>query len=513
MGRLSIGMRDQTSPSRSAFATAPPRGLVEKNGVTCIRGRRKIVSGRRIVYRSGMRLDLSRWILLLPALYLSTSSLRGEEIWVDGERGDDSSLGTREQPLATIKAGLERLQPGVTLHILPQEKPWPTDIRITRSGTAEEPIVIDGHGSLASGRREVPLEEWTRNEDGSYQRPLPNNAWGMASHWEGGFPLVWFDGEAGKNVTSREELVSGSYFLYKNRAEQRTDPLHNTLFIRPPEVVNGDSVRIETITREGGIFVGGDHVVVKNFVVEYGGRDGYATHRNTGVVFENVEARYFMDQGMSHHGAEVVVRDSWFHHNAGAGIVDVYSEAKVTYENCRIEFDTWRGGVEFHSGEFQMIGCEIRANPQKGITVTKGATLLLRDSLVEGGGQEKEGLVGIKLGEGSALRVMNTTIRGFSTALEATINAQTELTVDSCWFEGNDRHLDFSEMHRKGRAAFSAEDRVTLKKNHFEAAGFRHVLKRESDTGWRVETDMFTATQYDAFSARWGGDPTSSSED
>ena len=58
------------------------------------------------------------------------------------------------------------------------------------------------------------------------------------------------------------------------------------------------------------------------------------------------------------------MRHAHFHHNAGCGVVDVYPEVKVRYENCLIEHDTWRGGVEFHSGEFEMVNCVISANPK-----------------------------------------------------------------------------------------------------------------------------------------------------
>ena len=260
----------------------------------------------------------------------------GLEIWVDGEHGADNNFGTQTAPLQTILAGLKKLTPGSILHVLPSASPWSGDIRITMSGTSDKPIVIDGHGSIVSNRRKIAPEEWNKVGEGVYSRKLPNNAWGMESHWEGGFPLVWFNGVAALNVSSKSNLKPGSYFLYKNRKDSKNDALHNTLFIRLPIKATLGSMNIESIVGESGIFVGGNHVIVRHFIAEYGGRDGFATHRNKGVVFENVEARYFMDQGISQHGAEVIVRNSRFHHNAGAGIVDVYPEARVRYENCNI---------------------------------------------------------------------------------------------------------------------------------------------------------------------------------
>jgi hypothetical protein len=62
------------------------------------------------------------------------------------------------------------------------------------------------------------------------------------------------------------------------------------------------------------------------------------------------------------------VRTAHFHHNTGCGVVDDYPEVKVRYENCLIEHDTWRGGVEFHSGEFKIVNCVVFANPKKALT-------------------------------------------------------------------------------------------------------------------------------------------------
>ena len=172
--------------------------------------------------------------LVIIALQLFGFSVCGGEFWVDGSRGDDANPGTKDAPFASIEAGLQQVTPGAMLHILPRKNPWPTDIRITVSGTAESPIVIDGHGSLASGRAIVPLKEWESVGEGVYRRSLPNNAWGMRHHWEGGFPLVWFDGVAARNVTRRDELEPGCSFLYKNQPEQKTDELHKHAFHPPP---------------------------------------------------------------------------------------------------------------------------------------------------------------------------------------------------------------------------------------------------------------------------------------
>jgi len=440
-------------------------------------------------------------LALLNAAAISVSG--GNAIWVDQQSGDDAAIGTREAPLRSVDAGLARVRPGGELHLVPGERPWPGDIRITVSGTAEQPIVVDGHGSVVSGRGQLPAAAWKAESGDVFSRKLPNNAWGMERHWEGGFPLVWFEGLEGENVTNRSELKPLSYFLHKNRKAQKTDPLHNTLFVKLPVEKTPRDVRIETIVGEGGIFVGGSHVIVRNFVTEYGGRDGFATHRNTGVVFEHIEARQFMDQGMSHHGSEVTIRNAHFHHNAGCGVVDVYPECRTRYENCLIEADTWRGGVEFHKGEFEMVNCRIRGNAEKALTVAKGARVTLRDCVLSGpAGALADG---VTVGEGCRLILVNCTLRGFETAMIATLTATTRLELRNCVFEACDTNLRLNFRRGQGEAEPEVDEVIRAAGIWFKGGGFTVIDRRQDDAGkWRVSERRIDFAERAAFGTEFG---------
>lgn len=443
--------------------------------------------------------------VLLPVvltLAFACESTAASQIWVS-RSGDDSNAGSREKPFATIPRGLQALKPGMTLNVAPGETPWPGDIRIAVGGTEEAPIVVDGHGSVVSGRRRLPPEAWRPEGGDVYSRKLPNNAWGMDRHWEGGFPLVWFDGVPGKNAASRRRLKPNGYFLYKNRKEQRTDPLHNTLYIRLPSGTQPSASLVESIAGEGGIFVGGDHVTVRNFVTEYGGRDGYATSRNRGVVFENIEARHFMDQGMSHHGAEAVIRRAHFRHNAGAGVVDVYPECRTRYENCLIELDTWRGGVEFHKGEFEMANCVIRANPHKALTVTKGARVRLRNCVLIGG--DGDGGLGVNVGDGGRLAMSQCTLIGFRTGLSAALDRAARVTLNGCRFVRCESPMRVVLRHDHGKAAPDPKERFVVKDVLSDGGEIEIVRKTQAaDLKWRVRSETFTVGDEEA-SARYFG--------
>jgi len=223
-------------------------------------------------------------------------------------------------------------------------------------------------------------------------------------------------------VTSRNALEPFGYFLYKNQKELKTDPLHNTLFIRLPEGKTPDDVAVEAVGLISSFSILGSHVTIRHFVSEFFGDDGFAsTKPAVNVVFEGVEGRYNMDQGMSHHGAEVTVRGSHFHHNAGCGVVDVYPEARTRYEDCLIEDDTWRGGVEFYSGKFEMVNCVIRGNHKNALLVNRGGEVTLRNCLLVG--PEEKKTPGVLVTENGKLTMENCTVANFTTGLTVRPNA------------------------------------------------------------------------------------------
>ncbi len=431
----------------------------------------------------------------------------GGEFWVNNLRGDDEQAGTREAPFQSIDRALKALKPGDTLHVMPTEEAYPSDIRIEHvSGTPEARIVIDGHGSVVSGWKQLPNEAWKAEGGGIFSRPLRNNAWGMETHWEGGFALVHFEGEAGRNVISREALVPYSYLLYKNRKEAKEDPLHNTLFICLPEGKTPDDVRVEAIDGRGGIYVAGSHITVRNFITEYGGTDGYATHRNKDVVFENIEARYFMDQGMSHHGAEVIVRNAWFHNNAGCGIVDVYPEVVVRYENCLIEYDTWRGGVELYSGRFEMENCIIRGNPKKALTVTRGAQVKLKNCLLTG--PFVGGATGIYLSDlNSSLEMENCTLKGFAVGLQAAMTATSRLTMRNCAWVDCDVNTRIIALQTVGQDPVDVTTNVSASGNAYEASKWEYLTRvQKEEGGWASRDYLYQSDEHARFAEAIGAD-------
>ncbi len=90
---------------------------------------------------------------------------KGPTYFVDAAKGDDKNDGSRAKPWKTIQHGVDRLKPGDTLYL--RGGVYNEKVRLTKSGTAEAPIVIASHpGELAivdgglSEFREAPEKSW-----------------------------------------------------------------------------------------------------------------------------------------------------------------------------------------------------------------------------------------------------------------------------------------------------------------------------------------------------------------
>lgn len=352
---------------------------------------------------------------------------------VDNVKGsDEAGDGSGAKPFQTIAAAVKQAKVSDAICLTPNAAPYTERVNLLVGGTAEKPFVFDGRGAVINLLTRYGADKWKSEGGGVYSMPLPNNAHVMDGRWSG-FDLVFFDGKAGSNCVSRETLVPSGYFLFKQRMKigDAFHPLHNTLYIKLPGGRTPGEVKVEAPGVATIFHCEKPYVVIRNLTAMRCTQDGFATTRARGIVFERVRGCYNMDQGISHHGSEVTVRDSRFDHNAGCGIVDVYDAVKVRYERCLIEDDTYRGGVEFHSGEFVMEDCVIRNNPRKAVEVTRpNVRATLRNCLLLG--PEGSPATGISHGQGR-LALERCTLFRFGTGL-AVGPGISNLTVTGCAF-------------------------------------------------------------------------------
>lgn len=336
---------------------------------------------------------------------------------VDNVLGNDANGdGSKQNPFKSIARALQSLQFADILYLTPNDIPYNERIAPDFGGSAGRPLIIDGRGAMIDRLTHYTADKWEPMGDGIWRMRLPNNAWFMDGHWTG-FDLVYFNGEAGMNVTQLENLTPLSYFLYKNRTEGNSDPLQNMLYIRLPDGEGPDTVKVETCGIETTVYINRPYTVVRNLSVKHSTRDGFATGEiaSDGVIFERINSSRNMERGISNHGAKVVVRDSHFYSNTGGGLIDADDSANIHYIGCLIENDLFRGGTEFFNGNFVVENSIIRNNRSSAMLVRQGASLTLRNSILIGNEDRTAG--GLAINHGTAVEIENCTFYGFPVAI------------------------------------------------------------------------------------------------
>ena len=378
------------------------------------------------------------------------SMLLAKDIYVDNLRGSDEGPGTERAPFKTILRAIKAMEGSDVLHFVPTGKPYrpsdPNEFRYLPDGSLEEPTIVDGHGIVLSGLRRYPLKDWTDEGDGIFSMYLKNNYHNYdpeVEYWRG-FDLVFFDGKAGENCKSHNELVPYGYFLYtcpKRDKAGKQSKFFNMLYIKLPAGQTPDSVCAETVSMTCGMQIIGNYKLIKNITCKYFSSDDFAVGPGVGFAFDNVRGCYSMDQGISHHGAHSVVTNSRFDHNAGGGIVDVaFSKAasKVKYVNCIVEDDEYRGGIEFRGhgdliGEFEMENCIIRNNLRSQLFLYASNVKLTNCIII---GPESKNVEGIVVNGGS-LTLINCTFYRFEKLLaiwDIGPNPENKIKIFQCAF-------------------------------------------------------------------------------
>ena len=421
---------------------------------------------------------ISKWHMTGCLCLALSASLMAADVYVDNVKGAVDATGSKEAPFKTIAKALKVLKSGDTLHLTPNEGvPYEEviDTHATNAkwgGTAEKPTVIDGHGATITGLRHFPAADWKDEGDGVFSRRLHNNAWPMdrQGYWNG-HPIVFFDDKPAEFCKTREALTDRTYFLHKDHPDKRTE-LHNTLYIKLPAGKTPDDIKVVTIAVRSILHINRSYVTVKNLTNIYAADDAFSTTKSSGLIFDNIRGAYCMDQGISNHGAETVVKNSRFDHNTVSGIVDVYPEAKVKYLNCVVENNN-RGGVEFMHGEYAMENCIIRNNQGTGITVNKNARASLTNCYIE-----NQNSHGVHFG-GAGLTMKNCTIYNSNEALAMWVDKTPgKFEVTNCAFINNMWNLNW------GKKADVEPKNIKMQMNVYTPANFRIFGKEYYPPTW-----------------------------
>ncbi len=396
----------------------------------------------------------------LPVLCLSlfaACTLSANEYYVDNVKGDDANDGVEAAPFRTIQKALKLVNPGDTIFLTKNDEPYREEkVVLNKSGEAGMPITLDGRGAVLSGLQQYPSSVWTDLGNGVYSTKF-SNATPKASNWKGPFSFVFFDKQPGKNAPSKAELQPNGFYLSVDPADVKSN-----LFISlPPGKTPENTVILMPRQDHTGVHVQANYVTVKNMTSAYTSEDGFATTDGHDITFENVRGCYNLDQGMSHHGAQVVTKNSVFDHNGGAGVRDVWPKCESIYEGCAFVGNS-PAGADVRGKQHRFTNCYFLGNKGIQIQVENNVT-----ADVDGCYFDAAGTVGVHAWK-NKVSVKTSTFRGMNPGVNV---LDASVSIAQCAFV--DCRLNLQLLMTDGLDAAVSAGQIISDNNLFAGGAFR----------------------------------------
>lgn len=271
---------------------------------------------------------------VVVVLVLVASGAHGAEVYVNPTTGDDSADGLspmvqgRSGPHRTISRAVRLAGPGDTVHLA--KAVYHESVNLTgKSGERGKPLVIDGHGAVIEGARDVDPATWQEVAPGLYRNTaLFGQPLRRLEEW------VWrwfflFDGK----MNRMGRCMKGTNVPYKSPPDlepgewtyQQDDGHAFYLQIDPAKKLS--ECRVATPWLVNGVSVhGGNHdLVIRNLTATHVLNDGYnispATEKKIhDVVFENICSIECGDDGLSAHGNSTVRVENFYSTGNGTGL-------------------------------------------------------------------------------------------------------------------------------------------------------------------------------------------------
>jgi hypothetical protein len=430
-----------------------------------------------------MNLSFSSPCLAAICAFLQ-GSLFAASLHVDNILGDDTNTGAEASPVKTIQHGMDLAQPGDTVFLKVNKEPYsePT-INIKRGGEAGAPITLDGKGAVLSGLTQYGPELWKDEGNGvygtPYHFPLRFKQVSMTKDYQlSGFTVVFFDAKPGVSAESLEARQPGGYFLSLETADSG-----GTLYIKlPPGKTPANTEILMPKYKHTALHVGKSYVTVKNLTCAWTSQDGFSTTKSHDLIFENVRGCYNMDQGMSHHGSQVIIRNSLFDHNGATGVRDVYNDCDSTYEDC-VFFENLVAGVDAMGRKHRFVRCLFLDNFGAGISIAKEVIAEVDGCTFKGA--ERSGVRGWKC----EFTVKNSTLDGLKAGIGV---AESKATLTGNAFLNCEWNYDWQFQNGWKEAL----PNLKSEKNLFVKGSFR-LSQQETKVSY---PDFVSATRLDAAS-------------
>lgn len=204
----------------------------------------------------------------------------------------------------SIQSAINAAQPGDVIKLEPKAAPYnETVVFRNKSGTVEQPIILDGQGATLNGSQPLKAAEWEKTETGAYRSTSfwENNK--LANSAVGRFYFIMNDsanrmGRSAKGNSGRFKAVADL-----KPGEWTYDVKEKIFYILPPTGQSIEDVRAPL--RSNGVAINGDceNLVIRNITATHVWNDGFNIHgRSRNIRFENISAVECGDDGISAHG-------------------------------------------------------------------------------------------------------------------------------------------------------------------------------------------------------------------
>jgi hypothetical protein len=206
--------------------------------------------------------------LLLPLLIVVAADVNAENT-IRVDPSDPAALHTLREAAAIV-------EPGDTIWLAPNSGPYREPLYISRSGTAEEPIVVEGNGNEITGFDEL---SFSRRDDGGWEVAVPVP-----------YPFVLRH----EGVRILEDAITKTF--------QRGvfyDPDNKILVLPASESPDGWEISVRNFAVK---VLDASFHVYRDIVATGSTNDGFNLHgTGRGLVFENIVGCQNLDEGFSAH--------------------------------------------------------------------------------------------------------------------------------------------------------------------------------------------------------------------
>jgi len=225
----------------------------------------------------------------------------------------------------TIQSAINAAQPGDVIRLELKATPYTeTVVFRNKSGTVEQPIILDGQGATLNGSEPLKAQEWEKTETGAYRSTafLENRKMGTST--VGRYYFI-MNGSANRMGRSSK----GNSGRYKAVADLQPgewtyEAKEKAFYIVPPAGQSIEEVRAPE--RANGVAINGDceNLTIRNITATHVWNDGFNIHgRTRNVRFENIRAIECGDDGISAHEDCHIIVDGFIAQRNSTGMCHI----------------------------------------------------------------------------------------------------------------------------------------------------------------------------------------------